>query len=79
MERHGFFAVKGIVLEDIRRLNELGAQAYAADIREALAKLEREALASAYSQAGYYRNAKSLEAAKRGATNSATLPESCSA
>ncbi len=38
----GFSAVRQMILDDIRRFTELGADAYAADLRKALVRLEDE-------------------------------------
>lgn len=38
----GFSAVRQMILDDIRRFTELGADAYAADLRKALFRLEDE-------------------------------------
>ncbi len=43
-----FSAVRALILDDLWRFTELGAHAYAADIRKALSTLEQEALAQPY-------------------------------
>lgn len=43
----GAAAVRRMILEDIRRLSEMGAQAYAADLRQALFRFDGETLRAA--------------------------------
>ncbi len=42
VDNRGFFAVREMILDDIRRFNELGADAYVADLRKALFRLDDE-------------------------------------
>ncbi len=78
MKRRGFLAVRTLILSDIQRLTELGAHAYAAEIREALSRLEDEAFAPDYLLPAYRRpSAKSFGVAKQDAPNSTILCEVC--
>ncbi len=58
----GSSAVREMILQDIHRFSEMGADAYVADLRKALFRFDDEALGAAYSLAAYHRsNADALE------------------
>ncbi len=58
----GGSAVREMILQDIRRFSEMGADAYVADLRKALFRFDDETCESAYSPAAYHRsNADTLE------------------
>ncbi len=55
VDRLGVSAVRELILDDIRSFNELGAQAYVADLTKVLFRLDDEsALESTYSAAFYH-------------------------
>ncbi len=58
----GCSAVREMILQDIRRFSDMGADAYVADLQNALFRFDDETCESAHSPAAYHRpNADALE------------------
>ncbi len=58
----GSSAVREMILQDIRRFSEMGAEAYVADLRKALFRFDDETCKATSSPAAYHRsNADALE------------------